>query len=98
MTYIDTGVIYPQIRNNPSSVYSFLLVAGYLKVVRVDPAFSGEYMCEVAFPNQEITFVYNKEILQKLTDIIPQATFRVRGRPIRSSIVTQVGEYVGHSD
>lgn len=74
LTYIDTGVIYPQIRNNPSSVYSFLLVAGYLKVVRVDPAFSGDYMCEVALPNQEIAFVYNKEILQKLTDIIPQAT------------------------
>lgn len=74
LTYIDTGVIYPQIRNNPSSVYSFLLVAGYMKVIRVDPAFSGDYMCEVALPNQEIAFVYNKEILQKLTDIIPQAT------------------------
>ncbi len=74
LTYIDTGVIYPHIRNNPSSVYSFLLVAGYLKVVKVDPAFSGEYMCEVALPNREIAFVYNKEILQKLTDIIPQAT------------------------
>lgn len=74
LTYIDTGVIYPQIRNNPSSVYSFLLVAGYLKAVGVDPAFSGDYMCEVALPNREIAFVYNKEILQKLTDIIPQAT------------------------
>ena len=28
-TYIDTGVIYPQIKNNPSTIYSFLLVAGY---------------------------------------------------------------------
>ncbi len=74
LTYIDTGVIYPQIRNNPSSVYSFLLVAGYLKVVKEEPTFSGDYMCEVALPNQEIAFVYNKEILQKLTDIIPQAT------------------------
>lgn len=74
LTYIDTGVIYPQIRNNPSSVYSFLLVAGYLKVVRVESAFRGDYMCEVALPNQEIAFVYNKEILQNLTDIIPPAT------------------------
>lgn len=73
LTYIDTGVIYPQIRNNPSSVYSFLLVAGYLKVVRVDPVFSGDYMCEVELPNREIAFVYNKEILQKLVGIIPQA-------------------------
>lgn len=73
LTYIDTGVIYPQIRNNPSSVYSFLLVAGYLKAIKADSAFGGDYMCEVALPNQEIAFVYNKEILQKLTGIIPQA-------------------------
>ena len=74
LTYIDTGVIYPQIRNNPSSVYSFLLVAGYLKTIRTDASFSSDYMCEVALPNKEIAFVYNKEILQKLDPIIPQAT------------------------
>ena len=74
LTYIDTGVIYPQIKNNPSSVYSFLLVAGYLKVVKSDSAFGGDFMCEVALPNKEITFVYNKEILGKLNNIIPQAT------------------------
>lgn len=73
-TYIDTGVIYPQVRNNPSSIYSFLLVAGYLKMKKTDPAFSGDFMCEVALPNKEITFVYQKEILQKLDSILPQAT------------------------
>jgi hypothetical protein len=31
-------------------------------------------MCEVALPNREIAFVYNKEILQKLDNVIPQAT------------------------
>ena len=60
LTYIDTGVIYPQIRKNPSSVYSLLLVAGYLKAERADPAFGGDYMCEVALPNREIAFVYHK--------------------------------------
>lgn len=74
VTYIDTGVIYPQIRNNPSSVYSFLLVAGYLKVLRSELSFSGDYMCEVALPNREIAFVYNKEILQKLTHMMPAST------------------------
>ena len=34
VTYIDTSVIYPQIKNNPSTIYSFLLVAGYLKVLK----------------------------------------------------------------
>lgn len=74
LTYIDTGVIYPQVKNNPSSVYSFLLVAGYLKVIKSDPSFSGDFMCEVALPNKEIAFVYNKEILQKLNNIVPQST------------------------
>lgn len=74
LTYIDTGVIYPQIRSNPSSIYSFLLVAGYLKMLTCEPAFSGDFMCEVALPNREIAFVYNKEILQKLAGIIPQST------------------------
>ena len=73
-TYIDTGVIYPQIKNNPSSIYSFLLVAGYLKAIKTSTAISGDFMCEVALPNKEISFVYNKEILQKLDNIIPQST------------------------
>lgn len=73
-TYIDTGVIYPQIKNNPSTIYSFLLVAGYLKVLKTTLAFNGDFMCEVALPNREISLVYHKEILQKLNNIIPQPT------------------------
>ena len=73
-TYIDTGVIYPQIKNNPSTIYSFLLVAGYLKVLKMTPSFNGDFMCEVALPNREIALVYHKEILQQLHSIIPQPT------------------------
>ncbi len=72
-TYIDTGVIYPQIKNNPSTIYSFLLVAGYLKVLKTTPSFNGDFMCEVALPNKEISLVYHKEILQQLRYVIPQA-------------------------
>ena len=72
-TYIDTSVIYPQIKNNPSSIYSFLLMAGYLKVVKSSVSISGDFMCEVALPNKEISLVYRKEILQKLENLIPQA-------------------------
>lgn len=72
-TLIDTSVIYPQIKKNPSSIYSFLLVAGYLKVLKTAPSFSGDFMCEVALPNKEIAFVYNKEILEKLDHIVPQS-------------------------
>ncbi|MBE7003550.1 MAG: hypothetical protein E7425_04585, partial [Ruminococcaceae bacterium] len=73
-TYIDTGVVYPQIRNNPASVYSFLLMTGYLKVVHTKPALNDGFLCEVALPNREIAYVYKKEILDKLTSLIPQST------------------------
>ena len=73
-TFIDTGVIYPQIKNNPSTIYSFLLVTGYLKALKTTPSFSGDFMCEVSLPNREISLVYNKEILQRLEHLIPQST------------------------
>jgi hypothetical protein len=74
LIYVDTDVIYPQIKSNPSSIYSFLLVAGYLKVMETQFTDSGDFLCEVALPNREITIVYNKEILQKLDRYIPQST------------------------
>ncbi len=73
VTHIDTGVIYPQLQNNPSSIYSFLLVTGYLKAVTNDQPFGTDYMCEVAIPNKEISCVYSKEILSKFEDIIPRS-------------------------
>lgn len=79
-TYIDTGVIYPEVQNNPYSIYSFLLVAGYLKVANIYPQSDGNFMCDVAIPNKEITFVYEKEVLNRtnqnsLAISISQAVF-----------------------
>ena len=71
---IDTGVIYPQIRNNPSTIYSFLLVAGYLKAENAEISPSGDFMCDISLPNKEIKAVYNKEILQKLNAIVSQSS------------------------
>lgn len=65
VSYIDASVIYPEVQNNPQSIYSFLLVAGYLKVSRKYPQFDGNFMCEVSIPNKEISYVYEKEILRK---------------------------------
>ena len=64
-TFIDTSVIYPEIQNNPYSIYSFLLIAGYLKVASVYPQNDGNFMCDVAIPNKEIAFVYEKEVLNR---------------------------------
>lgn len=72
---IDTDIIYPQIQNDPTSIYSFLLVTGYLKTVSSDMIMGGGYnMCEVALPNKEISFVYSKEILSRLEGIIPKSS------------------------
>ncbi|WP_330654441.1 AAA family ATPase [Blautia sp. MSJ-19] len=72
LTYIDTSVVYPQIKKNVSSVYSFLLMSGYLKTTGKNQLFGAGYMCEVALPNKEILFVYQKEILDQLEYMIPQ--------------------------
>lgn len=64
-TYVDTSVIYPEVRKNPYSIYSFLLVAGYLKVTAIYPQNDGNFMCDVAIPNKEIAFVYEKETLNR---------------------------------
>ena len=71
---ISTDVIYPQIQNNPASIFSFLLMTGYLKVVENDlpPEMGGMY--GVALPNKEIASVYKKEIIEKMNASIPVST------------------------
>lgn len=72
--YIDTSVIYPEIQKDPSSVYSFLLTAGYLKIVRQEERREENAFCELAIPNKEIFYVYEKEILSAFSDIFRQST------------------------
>ncbi len=88
LTYIDTDVVYPKIRENPSSVYSFLLLTGYLKPVTAEVSMGDGYMCEVALPNREIAYVYKKEILEKLDAMFPQST----------AISVQEALYTGNAD
>lgn len=73
-SYVDTAVIYPEVKRNPTSIYSFLLAAGYLKAVRKNELYDGNSICEIAIPNREIFYVYEKEILSALSDVIPQST------------------------
>lgn len=53
-----------------SKVIQFVI----LKVLKTTPSFNGDFMCEVALPNREISLMYNKEILQRLENLIPQST------------------------
>lgn len=88
-TYVDTSVIYPEVQNNPYSIYSFLLVAGYLKVAAIYPQNDGNYMCDVAIPNKEILYVYEKEVLNRTNQnnvsiSIHQAIFSKDTRKVQS--------------
>lgn len=52
--YIDTSVVYPDVKRNPASVYSFLLMAGYLTVKNGQTLHDGNSLCDVSIPNREI--------------------------------------------
>ena len=69
-TYVDTSVIYPEVQKNPYSIYSFLLVAGYLKVAAIYPQNDGNFMCDVAIPNKEIIFVYENSVSVSISQAI----------------------------
>ena len=71
--YIDTAVVYPEVQKNPGSIFSFLLMAGYLTVKSTKPLFDGKSYCQVCIPNREIYVAYEKEILAKLDTIIPMS-------------------------
>lgn len=73
-SYVDTSVIYPEIKSNPTTIYSFLLAAGYLKTVKKDDLHDGNSICDIAIPNKEIFYVYEREILSALSDVISQST------------------------
>lgn len=78
---IDLNVVYPQIGDDPSFIFSFLLVAGYLKPENTSPAFPGTYMCEVSIPNKEIACVYKKEILSRLikgSSLISSSAYKIQ--------------------
>ena len=92
--YVDSGVIYPNVNKNPSSIYSFLLLTGYLRCTKIQPLEDGNYMCEVSIPNKEIGFVYSKEIISRLTPAggesaaaaIQQAIFERTAASLQKSI------------
>ena len=73
-TYIDADVIYPRVKENPFSIYSFLLLTGYLKNAEIVPQADGNYMCKVKIPNKEIALVYSREVLDKVSPKPTQTT------------------------
>ena len=67
---LNMDVIYPRITDGTDTIFSFLLIAGYLKPM--SNAVETEYgtFMELALPNKEILRVYNTEILSWLKDTV----------------------------
>ena len=60
---IDTDIIYPEVTGDPDTIYSFLLVAGYLRVTGFVSELHDNPICTLSLPNREIKNVFQKEIL-----------------------------------
>ena len=73
--YVDTSVVYPEIKRNDSGIYSFLLMAGYLTVQSESQLYDGNSICEVCIPNREITILFEKEILAKMDPILTESAY-----------------------
>ncbi len=60
---IDTDIIYPEIGGEADTIYSFLLMSGYLKVTGIISERYDNPICSLKIPNLEIKNVFQKEIL-----------------------------------
>lgn len=66
---VDQNVVYRSLIEDPTNIYSLLLVAGYLKAPKKELQIDGTYLCEVYIPNREIAAVYKSEILSHLLQV-----------------------------
>lgn len=66
---IDQNVVYRSLSEEPGNIYSLLLVAGYLRILKKELQADGSWLCEVSIPNREIGAVYKSEILSHLLQI-----------------------------
>ena len=62
-----------EIKDNPQTIFSFLLIAGYLKLNK-SPKVAGTSFYYVSIPNKEIQRIYGKEILSAIGDSRAQST------------------------
>jgi len=63
---IDSNIVYPEIFQNKNTIFSFLVMTGYLKAKKhyLNETY---YDYELRIPNKEISTAYKNEIIQKLS-------------------------------
>jgi len=73
---VDADIIYPEIASSEDTVYSFLLMTGYLKIAEVVNTLDDNPVCNLLIPNKEIKGVFKKEILDHLSQNLNQSIIR----------------------
>ncbi len=69
---LNMDVIYPRITDGTDTIFSFLLIAGYLKPVSSAVETEIGTFMELALPNKEVQRVYNTEILSWLRQTVDE--------------------------
>lgn len=92
LAIVDTDIIYPELNGDPDIIYSFLLVAGYLRVTGIVSAINDNPICSLAIPNKEIKSVFQKEILNLYSAVFTGALLRDFEASIRTGNSTLLKE------
>ena len=74
-TAIDEGVIYTDVWQSDTSLYSVMLNTGYLKAIHCTESLSGMELYDVKIPNEEIKRIYKREILGNMVQGIDMNLF-----------------------
>ena len=91
---LDMEVIYPRIADGADTIFSFLLLAGYLTTVGLPKETEFGTFAELKLPNTEVRRVYNTEILgwlrlQPAGTVIPEiekAIYRSDGDRLQQAL------------
>ena len=98
---IDTDIIYPKVNGDPDTVYSFLLITGYLKITGVISELNDNPICSLEIPNREIKSVFKKEILDNNNTLFTGALLRNFDVSLRTGntdlFTNTLQEYLMHS-
>lgn len=73
---VDTDIIYPEVKSSEDTIYSFLLMTGYLKVDEIVDMLDDNPVCKLLLPNREIKAVFKKEILDQISSGLDHSVIR----------------------
>ena len=71
---VNEHIIYPRLTDNAENIFSFLLMAGYLKATDINKQ-GYKYDALLSVPNKEVMSLYVDEISEAFKDSLPNNTY-----------------------